>query len=200
MLPVPPVFSETPPEGPPTQNWGTRTSGVAAARPAEPEPERRRLLPWIALGVVVVAAVAAGAVLLLGGGDDGDPDERSDTTSTERGEVPEGDDGQTPEGAVASYFTALDDQDCETLIERVSEETWSEGGSLTQEDALAACEENQADATRYTLEDVELTGGGGAGDDTATVDVTVSAEGETTTVPVELVRQAELWVLDLTQS
>jgi hypothetical protein len=193
---VPPLFSETPPSGPPTQAFGTRTVGRPPAQASEPEVRRRRLLPWIAGAVVVVALLAGGAALLLGGGGD-DPSADGTSSTTEGGGGSSGGD-LSAEDTVEAYFSALGDQDCPALIGYVAEATWSEGGNVEREDALATCEEDQADATRYQLERSELREGGGEEDETALVDVTVSAEGESTSVAVSLVREDGGWRIDFT--
>ena len=197
---MPPVFGETPPPGPPTQAWGTRTSGQPTPPPAEPEPTRRNLIPWIALAVVVVAGIAAALVLLLGGGDDGEQaDDDTTTESSDDTSDTTGPGGElSAEQTVEAYFTALGERDCEALIDYVSEDSWSEGGSVTRDDALAGCEDEQANAPTYELDDLAVTEGGGEGDDTAVVDATVTADDETTSVPIGLVREDGTWRLDFT--
>jgi len=130
------------------------------------------------VAVVVLAIVAGGAFLLLGGDDDGD--------------------AADPAQAVRDYFDAAFDRDCERLIGLVSEASWSEGGTVGREEALAQC------ATEVRGEDflpaglrvdaVEVTS---QSDDTAEVDVTSTSDAQgQQTESVALARENGRWVVD----
>jgi hypothetical protein len=130
------------------------------------------------VAVVVLAIVAGGAFLLLGGDDDGD--------------------AADPAQAVRDYFAAALDRDCERLMGLVSEASWSDGGTVDREGALAQCasevQEEDFIPAGLRVDAVEVTD---RGDDTAEVRLTSTsdAQGEQTET-IALVREDGRWVVD----
>jgi hypothetical protein len=132
----------------------------------------------VAVVVLFLLVIVAGGAFLVLSGDDGD--------------------GDDPAQAVRDYFDAALDRSCERLIGLVSEASWSEGGTVTREDALAQCaiEVRGEDfiPAGLRVDAVEVTS---QSDDAAEVDVTSTsdAEGEQTE-SVILARENGRWVVD----
>lgn len=137
-----PPGGQFPPGGPGGQfpspqqpGWGT---------PAGPAPSGGSNTGLIvALAVVVVGVLGLGAFLLLSGDDD---DDSGTETAGEDGEgsdeegSSEGSGSRSPEDTVSGWMQAIQDQDCEAVVDFMTEETWSPSG--TRENAVRDCESN----------------------------------------------------------
>jgi hypothetical protein len=144
----------------------------AAADPAAAPDNKRKLLLVAGAVVLVLGAVA---VLLTRGGSD----------------------SSSPVGTVETMYTALQEQDCDTLFEVMTEATWSEDGSTTVEEARAECETSAAEGEDTLPEDVELDFRLASEDgDRAVVDVEASFQGQTQRTPIVLLREDGSWKVD----
>jgi hypothetical protein len=175
--------SQTPPPGlPPEPPLGV---GPPAVTPRQ-TGNKTGLVVIIAL---LVAGVGVGAFLVLR--DDG-----------------QGGAAGTPEGAVRSFFEAVQQQDCEAVVDLMTEESWAfivrntdeEGPpeSVTREEAVSDCNGQDEDefGASDTLDEVEVLS---ETDTTATLQVTFTAEGdeEPTITELVLVKQDDIWKLDV---
>ena len=108
--------------------------------------------------------------------------------------------GRSPEDTARQFFAAFRDQDCEALFSLVSESTLADVGSTVGEE-VAECEAAVASgdpgdlSQGATLESVTLKS---EHDDLASVEVTYTDLGETTTSEFDLVREDDQWMVDLT--
>lgn len=133
----------------------------------------------IILGVVAVLGV--GAFFVFGGDDDGGSGSSS-----------------SPQGAVEAFFAASKDGDCEKLMGVITEASWNEDGETSREDALKDCKEESQGETAFP-EDTEVSDIKTVAEEesTATVNATVTAEGETIDLAFPLVKEDGGWKIDL---
>ena len=129
----------------------------------------------VLIGVAVVAVIAVGAFFLLSGGDKAS--------------------ASSPVDAVQGFFSAVEDGDCGSAINLITEESWSEGGSLTREEALADCEEEVSSGAGFEgfgadISDIKLVSEEG---DSATVSVTA---GELGSINVPVVKEGGSWKIN----
>lgn len=97
--------------------------------------------------------------------------------------APEPDDGggvsgPGPEETVRAFWEAMRDGDCENVIDLMTEESWSMGGSISREDAVTSCEQSPAAAAGLEVQEVKLTA---EEQNEAAADVTFSYSGQTMT-------------------
>lgn len=131
----------------------------------------------ILIGVAVVAVLAVGAFFLLSGDDSAS--------------------ASSPTDAVEGFFNAARDGDCSRAIGFITEASWSEGGTMSREEALADCESELGEGSGFDslgaeIENVELVSEDG---DNATVAVTIS--GTPGPVNVGVVKEDGSWKVDL---
>lgn len=166
-----------PPAGQPAGQPSVRP-GVGQASP----PPGRRKLPWIIGGIVALLVAGGGitaAVLVAGGsGDSGDAGDKQSEVAG-------------PEDTVRTYFDALAVDDCEGMVEQVTERAAQEPSmdcatydrdSMDGVDAsneIIETEEDGDEATVHSRETFEHPGGTLVGDCT-----------------YELVRQDDVWLID----
>jgi hypothetical protein len=149
----------------------------------------------IVLAVLVVLVVGAGAVLLFTGDDDDDDTASGGGEDTPAGEDAPEDGDDSPEAAVTSYFEAFADGDCDQMAGLLTDESLVQDGQ-TAEETVALCEQSFEDTRMdldFTLDDVTTVS---EEDDTATVEVTATAQGQTNTQTVPLVREDGRWKID----
>jgi ketosteroid isomerase-like protein len=139
----------------------------------------------IVLVVVLLAAAAAGGAFLL----------LSD------------DDDRSPEDTVRALFTAIQDRDCEALVDLYTDDSWAYLASFDEDtpddigrdEALQLCrdqiEEDGDEEFTDTLDEVQVTSQDG---DQAVLDVTTTtADGEQSTDTVVVTREDGTWRFDL---
>jgi hypothetical protein len=90
---------------------------------------------------VVVGVLGLGAFLLLSGDDDDDSGTETagqDGEGSDEGGSSEESGSPSPEDTVSGWMQAIRDQDCEAVVDFMTEETWSASG--TRENAIRDCE------------------------------------------------------------
>jgi hypothetical protein len=137
----------------------------------------------IFVGLAVLAVVAVAAFVVIGGGDDG------------------GSGGGSPTGTVEALFAAAKNGDCEKAVGLVTEASWSEGGSVSKEQALADCKagssdagaalERAAGATISNVKELSKT------DTTASVSATMEMGGEPVDLVFPLVKENGAWRVEM---
>lgn len=167
--PTQPGFPPQGPGGPQQPGWGQQPYSGAPSGGGGNGVK-------IIIGVLVVAVVGLGAFFLLGGED--------------------GASASSPTDAVESYFDAIVDEDCERAIGLVTEDSWSQGGTVSREEALSNCsgDEGLGGFGGAQVDSVELMSEDG---NNATVSAAMSMGSENTTLTVPLVKQGDDWKLDL---
>jgi hypothetical protein len=141
--------------------------------PGAGAPKKSPAVP-ILVALLVLAVVGGGALILLSA---------SDSTSTTA--------GGTPEEAVRSFYAAFEEGDCEAMMDLM---TGAPGGV---DQAMAECESamqsGELSAIELSIDDVRVVD---EQSDKATVEVTGSAFGETSTQPVDVVKEDGKWKID----
>jgi hypothetical protein len=133
-------------------------------------PLKRSLV--ITLAVLVVLVVGAGAVLVTRDSDDSSPD-----------------------AVVRTYYDAFVNGDCDRMADQLTEESLVQEGQ-TVEETMQLCEQAFDDPELdmdIAVDEVSTVSEEG---DTATVEVTVTAAGETNTSNVPVVREDGQWKID----
>jgi hypothetical protein len=139
---------------------------------------------------IVLAIV--GALLLLGGG--GTVVAYLAGAFGGEGGGPLGGGGRGPVETVEEFWTAAGAGDCETAIELVTEESWSQGGEVTREESLADCRESFDSTDIPIVEEVTLISEDG---DTAIVEATMTVpDVDSQTFRHELIREDGAWKID----
>jgi hypothetical protein len=187
------------------------------------DSRRSRRLGWLLAGVVAIIAVAGAVVLTTGGEDEpetadpaseagdasespapGDPESPpagSDPESPPAGSDPEapadgGEAAESPVQVAEAFFAAVENGDCQGIIDRMTVESFSTEGQ-TAEEAVAECEADTegllaiSEAEFVSVEAVSEDG------DAAVVSVTQLADGEETVRDLPLERVDGVWKMDL---
>jgi hypothetical protein len=129
------------------------------------------------IGAGAVAIVAVVGFLVLGGDDDADPN--------------------SPVGTVRALYDAFERKDCEAMVDLMSEELWSDGGTATRNDTLAECESDATEDEGFAMEGVDLDFSlESESGDAAVVSMKASFMGDSFTSTVDLVREAGRWKVD----
>jgi hypothetical protein len=175
-----------------TPEAGTPAAGPAAhLAPEAAKPRgKRKGKGWLVAAVLVVAALgAAAAVVLLGGDDEGDTEEAA--PGDQRDALRE------PVEVATAFFTALEDRDCEAMIDNLTT------GSLfpeeqSPEQTLATCQAAlDSGTTGFEGVDVGTITLASMEGDVATVSVDFDIGGQVTTENFELHLVDGEWKLDL---
>jgi hypothetical protein len=169
--PLPPQQPQQPPQPQPPSFGGPPPGYAPAPGPKSGISSGAKAL----IALVVLVIVGAGAFFLLSGDDD----------------------GGSPEQAVREFFAAAQAQDCDRLIELVTDASWSNSGEHDRDEALAACvEEGGFFPENASLTRVDVTEQSG---DTAAVEATTKiGNGDPVTETLTVVKENGRWVLDLT--
>lgn len=143
---------------------------------------RQLPVPVFVVGGVVVALLATGVFLTL-------RDDRDPAAPSARAD--------SPLDVTRRYLAAYPNRDCDALIDLLTEESWSEGGLYTRQEALQRCRDSQGqlamdsafEAIRVTAQDQER----------ATVAVQVTHyDGSTARDEIRLLRLNGRWKVDQT--
>ena len=124
-------------------------------------------------GLVVLALIVGGLLFAMGDSDSDD----------------------SPEQAVRDFFEASEDKDCARLTELVVEKSWSQGGTVTRENAIEQCsDEMEAGPPLDTeLKSVDTKSEQG---DKAVVSVNYTLDDETVDTEIDLVKEDGDWKID----
>jgi hypothetical protein len=142
-------------------------------QPGAGAPKKSPTVPLL-VALLCLAVLGGGAVVLLSA---------SDSSSTAA--------GGSPEEAVRGFYEAFEQGDCEAMMELI---TAAPGGDAQ---ALADCESSMQsgalDTIDFSIDDVKVVD---EQSDTATVEVTGTAFGETSTQPITVVKEDGKWKID----
>ena len=138
--------------------------------------------------VLVVIVLVVGGFLLLGGGDDSDEASGGGDSSSES--------SGSAEDTMDALVTAIEDQDCDALVDLTSSNFQDTYGSDCDASAMAGVMEGNEMFDKMEMEvgDVEENGDKATG----TIDMTLEMSGTETTVPLnfDLVQEDGEWKID----
>jgi hypothetical protein len=163
--------------GPPPPGWGQQPYPPSQPAGGGGGNNTAKIL----LVVAVVAVVGLGAFFLLSGDDEAS--------------------ASSPVAAVEGLFDALKSGDCEGAMGYLPEATWSEGGTMSREEALTQCEEEAGSGAGFAdipsdfdMGNVKLVSENG---DSASVSASMTFEGQTIDMTFPVIKEDGNWKVDV---